>query len=81
MPTVIDPLKDRNLLDELKALIFELVEMEVDIARLDVSDQMTSMRRAKKALVLHVKHTQALKKKVDSIRKDNLKEKEESVNS
>ena len=71
--------KGRNLLEELKNLIFELVELEADVAKIDVSDRMTSVRRVKKGMLLHIKATTKFKKKIDSIRKDILMEKEKSV--
>lgn len=71
--------KGRNLLEELKNLIFELVELEADVAKIDISDRMTSVRRVKKGMLLHIKTTTKFKKKIDSIRKDIIIEKEKSV--
>ena len=71
--------KGRNLLEELKNLIFELVELEADVAKIDVSDRMTSVRRVKKGMLLHIKTATKFKKKIDSIRKDIIIEKEKSV--
>ena len=59
----------RNLLDDLKKLIFELVEIESDVAKLDVSDRMSSIRRVKRSLIVHEKSTSNFKKSIDSIRK------------
>ncbi len=71
--------KGRNLLKTLKSLIFELVEIEADVARVDMADRMASVRRIKRALTLHLTNTKNFKKDIDSIRKGIIDGKEKAV--
>ena len=64
------PFKDRKLLEELKALIMQLVEIEADVSKLDVSNRMTSVRRVKRAMLLHITAAKKFKIEVDNIRKE-----------
>lgn len=65
-----------NLLGNLKKLIFELVEIESDVAKLDVSDRMSSVRRVKRALLVHSKSTNDFKKEIDKVRLSIVNKKE-----
>ena len=67
--------EDRNLLEQLKSLIMQLVEIESDVAKLDISNRMMSVRRAKRAMLLHIKSAIDFKKQIDNIRKDIVTEK------
>lgn len=58
----------RDLLSKLQALIFELVDINQDIATLEVKDAITSARRAKKAMLHHTRNAEAFKKELDEIR-------------
>lgn len=69
-----DEFKDRQLLAKLKQLIFNLVDIEEDMARLDVSNVGACVANVKRVLLLHEKDVINLKKEVDNIRKDILKE-------
>ena len=69
------PFEDRNLLEELKSLIMQLVEIESDVAKLDISNRMMSIRRVKRAMLLHIKSATNFKKEIDNIRKDIVTEK------
>ena len=66
--------KDRNLLVTLKGLIFDLVDIEQDMAILDVSNKSRSIGRIKRVLLQHGKNINDLKKRIDQIRKDIIKE-------
>ncbi len=65
----------RMLLPRLNELIMELVDINKDIATLEVRDAITSVRRAKKAVLAHQRNTEAFKKELDEIRKEILKDK------
>lgn len=66
--------KDRDLLITLKSLIFDLVEIEEDMAILDVSNVGASIARVKRILLQHGKNIEDLKRTVDGIRVETLKE-------
>lgn len=66
--------KDRDLLITLKGLILDLVNIEEDMAILDVSNKGRSIARVKKVLLQHGKNVKDLKLRIDQIRKDTIKE-------
>lgn len=66
--------KDRMLLSTLKQLIFDLVDIEQDMAILDVSNKGASIARVKRVLLVHGKNITDLKRVVESIRVDTMKE-------
>ncbi len=66
--------KDRKLLSTLKELIFDLVDIEQDMAILDVSNKGASIARVKRVLLIHGKNIIDLKRIVESIRVDTMKE-------
>lgn len=66
--------KDRNLLITLKALIFDLVGLEKDMAVLDVSNVGASISQVKRVLLQHGKNIGDLKKRIDDIRVETIKE-------
>lgn len=65
----------RDLLEKLKHLTWELIDINKDIATLDVRDSLTAARRAKKAMLAHQRNTEAFKKELDEIRKKILMQK------
>ena len=66
--------KDRKLLSTLKQLIFDLVDIEQDMAILDVSNKGASIARVKRVLLVHNKNIIDLKRIVEAIRIDTMKE-------
>ena len=66
--------KDRDLLITLKALLFDLVGLEKDMAILDVSNVGTSISQVKRVLLQHGKNINDLKKRIDLIRIETMKE-------
>lgn len=66
--------KDRDLLITLKSLIFDLVDIEEDMAILDVDNKSASIARVKRVLLQHGKNIVDLKRKVDNIRVELIKE-------
>ena len=72
--TINESVKDRNLLSELKQMIFNLVNIEEDIAILDISNKSASIARVKRMLLQHGKDVGDFKKKIDDIRKALIKE-------
>ena len=66
--------KGRDLLITLKALIFDLVGLEKDMAVLDVSNVGASISQAKRVLLQHGKNINDLKKRIDAIRIETMKE-------
>ena len=69
------PFEDRHLLDKLKNLIMQLVEVEADVAKLDMSNRMMSVRRVKRAMLLHLTASKQFKIEIDNIRKEIVTEK------
>ena len=66
--------KDRNLLITLKGLIFDLVDIEKDVAILDVSNVGMSISQVKRVLLQHGKNVNDFKKEIDQIRIETMKE-------
>ena len=64
----------RELLETLKSLIFELVEIDHDVARLELVNSRESVKRAKRVLLLHERNTNRFRKAIDDIRKEMIKE-------
>tara|TARA_Y100000814_G_scaffold293633_1_gene276291 strand:+ start:11545 stop:11757 length:213 start_codon:yes stop_codon:yes gene_type:complete len=62
--------RKRELLPKLKELILELVELDKDIAKMEVNDSVALIRRVKRSLLDHQKNTNVFKKEIDNIRKD-----------
>ena len=62
--------KDRILLEPLRSYVKTLIEMEKDLATLEVKNNRSSVARVKRIL-LHVEreHHKPLKKMIDDIRK------------
>lgn len=65
----------RDLMKKLQHLVFELVDINKDIATLDVRDNITAARRAKKAMLAHQRNSEEFKKEIDRIRKHILRTK------
>ena len=66
--------KDRKLLNTLKQLILDLLEIEEDVAKLDVSNVGTCVGNVKRVLLKHGKNINDFKHVIDNIRKEILKE-------
>ena len=65
--------RKRELIPLLKDLIHDLVQLDKDFAKLEIRNSITIIRRVKRSLLDHQKNTDNLKKTIDGIRKEIVK--------